>query len=113
VGVSKINDQDWLTRRGYKLKTNKKVYAVIGSTENIDNGYADIAELSRSCRFSDCTHTTETDCAILAAIASGHLSEDRFNRYFREKNEAVYVSKQRNKTKAIDYMKQLKLFARD
>lgn len=95
------------------MKTNRKVYEAIRSAENIDTGYEDIVDLSRNCRFSDCTHTTETDCAVLAAIASGHLSEGRFNRYFREKNEAVYVSKQRNKTKAIDYMKQLKLFARD
>ncbi|WP_249226964.1 ribosome small subunit-dependent GTPase A [Alicyclobacillus mengziensis] len=83
------------------------------NTEYIDNGFEDIMELSRSCRFSDCTHTTETGCAVVEAIANGSLSEDRFNSYFKEKNEALYVSNQKNKTKAIDYMKQLKLFARD
>lgn len=32
------------------------------------------------------------------------------NCYYRDKNEFEYVWKQKNKTKAIDYMKQLKLF---
>lgn len=94
------------------MKTNNKVYAAMQSTEYIDNGFEDIVELSRSCRFSDCTHTTETDCAVLKAIANGRLSEDRFNSYFKERKEAIYVSRQKNKTKAIDYMKQLKLFER-
>lgn len=95
------------------MKTNKKVYPVIENTEYIDGLFEDIMKLSRSCEFSDCTHTTEPGCAVVEAIASGSLSEDRFNSYFKEKNEAVYVSNQKNKTKAIDYMKQLKLFVRD
>lgn len=82
------------------------------STEFIASGFEDIVELSRSCKFSDCTHTSEPGCAVLAAISNGCLSEDWFNSYFKEKNEAVYVFKQKNKTKAIDYMKQLKLFER-
>lgn len=94
------------------MKTNYKVYEAMQSTEFINNGFEDIMDLSRSCKFSDCTHTTEPDCAVLAAVSNGSLSKDRFNSYFTERNEAVYVSKHKNKTKAIDYMKQLKLFAR-
>ncbi|QQE81397.1 hypothetical protein [Alicyclobacillus sp. SO9] len=82
------------------------------STEFIDNGFEDIMELSGGCKFSDYTHTTESNCAVLAAISNGSLSKDKFNSYFKAKNEAVYVSKQKNKTKAVDYMKQLKLFDR-
>lgn len=94
------------------MKTNQQIYEAMQSTEFIDSGFEDIMELSRSCKFSDCTHTTESDCTVLAAISNGSLSEDRFNSYFQARKEAVYVSKQKNETKAIDYVKQLKLFDR-
>lgn len=83
---------------------------MIDPEENLDFGFEDIVDLSRRCKFSDCTHTNESHCAIKKAISEGTLSEDTFNSYYRGKNEAEYVSKQKNKTKAVDYMKQLKLF---
>jgi putative ribosome biogenesis GTPase RsgA len=94
------------------MKSNKKVFEIIDYVENLDDGFEDILELSKRCRFSDCTHTTEPDCAVKKAIAEDILSEERFNNYYKAKNEAEYVSEQKNKTKAIDYMKQKKLFER-
>lgn len=94
------------------MKFNRKVFEIIDSVENLDNGFEDILELSMRCKFSDCTHTTEPDCAVKKAISEGILSEERFNNYYRIKHEAEYVSEQKNKTKAIDYMKQKKLFQR-
>jgi putative ribosome biogenesis GTPase RsgA len=92
------------------MKVNKKVSEIINSVENLDNEFEDILELSMRCKFSNCTHTNESDCAVKKAISEGFLSEERFNNYYKFKNEAKYVSKQKNKTKAIDYMKQKKLF---
>ena len=85
-------------------------FEMIDPEENLDFGFEDIADLSRRCKFSDCTHTNEPNCAVKKAISDGTLSEDKFNSYFRDRNEAEYVFKQKNKTKAVDYMKQLKLF---
>ncbi|ENQ3078220.1 hypothetical protein [Bacillus multifaciens] len=94
------------------MNFNKKVFEIMDSIENADNGFEDILELSLRCKFSDCTHTTEPNCGVKKAISEGIFSEEKFNNYYRVKNEAEYVSKQKNKTKAIDYMKQLKLFQR-
>lgn len=99
-------------KKGKGLKPHNRVARELENTESIDNGFEDILRLSRNCRFSDCTHTTEPDCAVAEAVEKGLLSEERFYQYFRQKNEAMYVSRQRNKTKAMDYMKQLKLFAK-
>ncbi len=44
------------------------------------------------------------------AISDGILTKEIMNSYYRDKNEFKYVCNQKNKTKAIDYMKQLKLF---
>lgn len=94
------------------MKINRKVSEIIDSVENLDNGFEDILELSARCKFPNCTHTTEPDCAVKKAISEGILSEERFNTYYKIKHEAEYVSEQKNKTKAIDYMKQKKLFQR-
>ena len=43
--------------------------------------YADIVELERHCRFSDCRHETEPGCAVKAAIKRGELSPERLKLY--------------------------------
>jgi ribosome biogenesis GTPase len=35
------------------------------------------------CRFADCTHTHEVDCAVKSAMEAGDLSEDRYESYLR------------------------------
>ncbi|KAB2441650.1 P-loop NTPase family protein [Bacillus luti] len=85
-------------------------FDLINYKDNSDFGYANIVNISKRCKFSNCSHTNEPQCAVKKAISDGILSEAIFNHYYRDVNEAQYVSKQRNKTKAIDYMKQLKLF---
>lgn len=92
------------------MKSNKKVSEIIDSVGNYEDGFEDIIELSMGCKFSNCTHTTKPNCAVKKVISEGVLLDDRFTNYYRFINEAKYVSEQKNKTKAIDYMKQLKLF---
>ncbi|KFM95227.1 hypothetical protein D0U04_30175 [Bacillus clarus] len=91
------------------MKFSKKVSEIIDSVGNYENGFEDIIELSMGCKFSD-THTTEPNCAVKKAISEGILLDERFNSYYRFKNKAEYVSEQKNKTKSIDYMKQMKLY---
>lgn len=92
------------------LTISKIGFDLINHEDNFDHGYGDIEEISMRCKFSNCSHTNEPQCAVKRAISEGTLSEEGVNIYYRELNEANYVSKQKNKTKAIDYMKQLKLF---
>ena len=63
---------------------------VIDADGGIDRSFSDIRELSGQCRFSDCTHTSEPDCAILAAIRSGALSEARLGSYLKLARESEY-----------------------
>ena len=51
--------------------------------EELDGYFPDIAPLVAQCRFSDCTHTHEPGCAVIAAIESGELHEERFDSYLR------------------------------
>lgn len=88
----------------------KKINKVTEVIDYVESDFKDILELSKTCRFSNCTHTTEPECSIKKAISEGTLSIERFYDYYATKKEAEYVSEKKNKTKAIDYMKKLKLF---
>jgi ribosome biogenesis GTPase len=39
------------------------------------------------CRFADCTHTVEPDCAITTAVARGELSRGRYDSYVKLREE--------------------------
>jgi ribosome biogenesis GTPase len=43
--------------------------------------YADIGALHPHCRFADCSHTHEPDCAVLSALAAGTLARSRYESY--------------------------------
>jgi ribosome biogenesis GTPase len=72
----------------------------IGMSSGIDQSFSDIAELSLGCRFTDCTHTTESGCLLLAALQDGQLSKDRYDSYLKlisesEYHEMSYVEKRK------------------
>lgn len=58
--------------------------------EGIEQIFADIAELTTACRFSDCQHETEPGCGVLAAIDEGRLDPARFARWQKLQREDQY-----------------------
>jgi ribosome biogenesis GTPase / thiamine phosphate phosphatase len=55
--------------------------------EALDATFADVEELAADCRFGDCTHTHEPDCAVLAAVESGELASDRLQSWRKLQRE--------------------------
>lgn len=55
--------------------------------ESVDAAFADIQELAAGCRFSDCSHRTEPDCAVLGALASDLLPQGRYDSWQRLQRE--------------------------
>ncbi len=49
----------------------------------LDDAFEDIATLGVDCRFRDCTHDSEPDCAVRGAVADGRLSGARHGNYLR------------------------------
>lgn len=45
--------------------------------------FPDFEEPAADCRFNDCTHTHEPECAVRAAVASGHIDAARHATYRR------------------------------
>lgn len=58
--------------------------------EGLDETFSEITELSKNCKFSNCSHIHEKGCAILAAIEVGDLSEQRYQNYLKMKKESEF-----------------------
>jgi ribosome biogenesis GTPase len=54
---------------------------------DLDSAFADVAELATACRFSDCAHVTEPDCAVREALESGALDPERWASYLKLQRE--------------------------
>ncbi|MCG7523475.1 ribosome small subunit-dependent GTPase A [Streptomyces sp. OfavH-34-F] len=60
--------------------------------DGLERTFAEITELARDCRFTDCAHTVEPGCAVLAAVADGRLTERRLDSYHRLERENAHAA---------------------
>lgn len=80
---------------------------LLGASDGVSQGFEDIAELSRDCRYLNCTHTQELGCAVRAAVQDGTLTEDRYASFRKLKNESDY-----HELSYLDKRKKEKTFGR-
>lgn len=95
------------TNKGRHVTTHRELIVLESGAILIDNpgmrevGIADTAdglettfdliiELAENCRFSDCTHTNETGCAVLEALERGELDSNSYNNYLKMEKEKAY-----------------------
>ena len=76
--------------------------AIAEVKDGIESSFEDIVELAQHCRFSNCSHENEPDCAIQAALASNTLNRDHYKNYLKiqkesrhHKKQSAYVAKRR------------------
>ncbi len=72
--------------------------------------FDEIAELSNQCRYYDCSHTQEQDCAILAALKDGIISQERYQNFVKLNKESAfyemsYLEKKRKDKKFGKFVK--------
>jgi ribosome biogenesis GTPase len=51
--------------------------------EELEAYFPELRDLVQGCQFSDCTHTHEPRCAVLAAVKDGRVHPDRFASFLR------------------------------
>lgn len=49
--------------------------------DEISHYFKEIFKTSKKCRFTNCTHTNEPDCAVLEAVKNHHISSSRYQSY--------------------------------
>ncbi len=64
----------------------RELQLAVGS-EAISHTFSDISELAERCRFSDCVHENEPDCAVRKALEADDLDERRYTSYLKLKRE--------------------------
>ena len=55
--------------------------------EALSRVFSDIEEHGRSCRFADCAHGAEPDCAVTAAVEGGEMDARRVERFLALRDE--------------------------
>jgi ribosome biogenesis GTPase / thiamine phosphate phosphatase len=55
--------------------------------------FADVEALAQRCRFRDCAHLTEPECAVLAALESGELDTARLESYRALLREVAWLER--------------------
>jgi ribosome biogenesis GTPase len=72
--------------------------------------FDEITELSKQCRYNDCSHTREQGCSILAALKDGIISKERYQHFIKLNKESSYfemsyLEKKRKDKKFAKYVK--------
>ena len=86
------------TREMYFLETGGIVIDNPGTREvgitdagdGIENIFDEITNLSRQCKFADCTHTHEPKCAVRKAIEENKLDNEKYENFLRLTSENKY-----------------------
>ncbi len=61
-------------------------------TEGVDKIFSEITSLAQKCKFGDCTHVHEPDCAVLSALGSGQLDQQKYANFINLKKEAEFFA---------------------
>lgn len=76
----------------------------IADTESgLEITFNSIVNLSRRCKFKNCTHTTESGCNVLEAVEKGELDKASYGNYLKMEKEKAYfestIAERRRKEK--------------
>jgi ribosome biogenesis GTPase / thiamine phosphate phosphatase len=58
-----------------------------GGDGAVEAAFSDIEQLTAQCRFTNCSHDTEPDCAVQEALRSGGLSRERHRSWLKLQRE--------------------------
>lgn len=74
----------------------------------LETTFDTIVRLAKHCRFTDCSHTQETGCAVLEAIGKGEIDRSSYDNYLRMEKERNYfestIAERRKKDRAFGKM---------
>ncbi len=110
------------TKRGKHVTTHRELFilenggllidnpgmreiGLLDSGAGIKNVFSEIHDLSKKCKFSDCTHINEPNCAVLAAINLGVLDKNKYDNYIKllKENEYNTMTKLEKRKKDRDF----------
>lgn len=81
--------------------------------EGISETFSEFEEFADACRYSDCTHTHETGCAVLSALAEGKISNKRYESYIKLRKELRYLESKQDKSAQLEEKRKWKIIHKE
>ncbi|MBC1501999.1 ribosome small subunit-dependent GTPase A [Listeria weihenstephanensis] len=63
------------------------------ASDGLGETFQDIEQLAESCKFRNCQHGSEPECAVQDALTSGNLSEAHYQNWIKLKRELAYFER--------------------
>jgi len=79
--------------------------AIAEVSEGIEESFEDILAIALKCRFSNCGHSNEPGCAVVAAIENDELNIEHYDNYLKIKQESVSHKKMSHKASFVEQRK--------
>jgi len=80
--------------------------------EALEETFADVADLARQCRFTDCNHAGEPGCAVGVALVDGSLPRARWESYSKLQREIQALAIKQDARLLSEARKERRRFAR-
>lgn len=81
---------------------------IADASDGLESTFQTIGALARECRFKDCTHTTEVECAVLEALENDEIDRFSYENYQKMAREKEHfestVAEKRRKDKDFGKM---------
>ncbi|NNK02151.1 MAG: GTPase RsgA, partial [Desulfatitalea sp.] len=74
----------------------------VSADAGVAGTFTEIAALAAQCRFNDCTHVHEQDCAVLAAVQAGRLPAQRHENYLKMVRERQHYERSHAQRRQLD-----------
>jgi ribosome biogenesis GTPase len=101
----KTGEMNRLTGKGRHTTTTREMYflenggividnpgtrevGIVETNTGIEEVFEEITDLSKDCKYSDCSHIHEPGCAVLKAIENKEIDEDKYNNYVKLRKES-------------------------
>jgi ribosome biogenesis GTPase / thiamine phosphate phosphatase len=80
--------------------------------EALDSTFPEVAAFAAACRFGDCSHEREPDCAVRAALAGGSLSAERYAAWRKLQGELRALTIRRDARARQEHRRKVKALSR-
>nr|WP_235846831.1 ribosome small subunit-dependent GTPase A [Neobacillus soli] len=78
------------------------------SSDGLTETFSEIEELAAGCRYRDCQHRDEPDCAVVKAIEAGLVAAERLTSYNKLQKELAFIERKADKRAQAEVKKQWK-----
>lgn len=81
---------------------------VVADSDDLDRMMPAVGSLAVTCKFTNCTHTNEPECAVQAALIQGSLQEEELASYSKLERELAFSKRKLDQRLASDERKKWK-----